>query len=129
MLKGDKDMKKKSGWILFFFLVLIVFPAVCIFAHAGLASPPEDIQLRYNTKTQALLVTITHKSMFKGSHFIKYVEIKKNNNVVSIETYDSQPAGTFTYSYRVQAIEDDMITVTATCSKGDSKTSAVLTVK
>ena len=120
-------MKRKSVRVLL--LVLIVFPAPCLLVQAGLTSPPEDITLRYNKSTQALLVTITHKSMLKGSHFIKYVEVRKNNNVVSIETYESQPAGTFTYSYRVPAIEDDLITVTATCSRGDTKTSSALTVQ
>lgn len=120
-------MKRKSVRVLL--LVLIVFPALCLLVQAGLTSPPEDITLRYNKSTQALLVTITHKSMLKGSHFIKYVEVRKNNNVVSIETYGSQPAGTFTYSYRVPAIEDDLITVTATCSRGDTKTSSALTVQ
>ena len=119
-------MKKKILRVLF--LVLIVFPAVCVLVQAGLTSPPEDSQLRYNKSTQTLLVTITHKSMLKGSHFIKYVEVRKNNNIVSIETYESQPAGTFTYSYRVPAIEDDLITVTATCSRGDTRTSATLTI-
>ena len=120
-------MKRKSVRVLL--LVLIVFPALCLLVQAGLTSPPEDITLRYNKSTRALLVTITHKSMLKGSHFIKYVEVRKNNNVVSIETYESQPAGTFTYSYRVPAIEDDLITVTATCSRGDTKTSSALTVQ
>jgi len=120
-------MKRKSVRVLL--LVLIVFPALCLLVQAGLTSPPEDITLRYNKSTQALLVTITHKSMLKGSHFIKYVEVRKNNNVVSIETYESQPAGTFTYSYRVPAIEDDLLTVTATCSRGDTKTSSALTVQ
>ena len=120
-------MKRKSVRVLL--LVLIVFPALCLLVQAGLTSPPEDITLWYNKSTQALLVTITHKSMLKGSHFIKYVEVRKNNNVVSIETYESQPAGTFTYSYRVPAIEDDLITVTATCSRGDTKTSSALTVQ
>lgn len=123
-------MKRNIRLTPLFFLALIVFSAACFYPRSGNATPPENIQLQYNLRTQMLLVTITHDSMFKGSHYIKFVEIKKNGGVVSINTYNSQPTGeTFSYSYRIPAIEEDTIVVTATCNMSGSKTSPVLTVK
>ncbi len=123
-------MKRERTWTLFFFLGFIAFSVACFFPQSSYASPAEDVLIRYNLKTQVLLVTIKHDTMFKGSHYIKFVEIKKNGNVVSINTYDSQPSGdSFTNSYRVPAIEDDIIEVTVTCSRGDKKISHPLTVK
>lgn len=107
-----------------------VIPVMLCWSLTVYASPPEDIQMKYNLRAQTLLVTITHDSMFKGSHFIKFVEIKKNGTTVSINTYHDQPTGkTFTYTYRIPAIEEDTFVADCTCSKGDKKTSSMLTVK
>ncbi len=123
-------MKRNLILTPFFFLGLIVFSVVCLYPQPSHATPPENIQIQYNLRTQVLLVTITHDSMFKGSHYIKFVEIKKNGGVVSINTYNSQPSGeTFSYSYKIPAIEEDTIVVTATCNMSGSKTSAILTVQ
>ncbi len=108
-----------------FAVIPLLFGSLAVYA-----SPPENIQAKYNLKTQTLLVTIAHDSMFKGSHFIKYVEIKKNGTTVSINTYDSQPTGNnFTYTYKIPAIEEDTFVVVCTCSRGDKKSSSELMVK
>lgn len=123
-------MKRNLLLTPFFFLGFIVFSVVCFCPQSSYATPPEDIQIRYSLRTQVLLVTLKHDTMFKGSHFIKFIEIKKNGAVVSINTYESQPSGnTFMESYRIPAIEDDTFQVTATCNMYGSKTSAVLTVR
>lgn len=68
--------------------------------------------------------------MFKGSHYIKFIEVKKNGSIVSLNTYNSQPTGDqFQYAYKIPAEDDDVFEVTATCSRGDSKTSSPLTVR
>ncbi|MRR16825.1 MAG: hypothetical protein EG826_10260 [Deltaproteobacteria bacterium] len=101
----------------------------CLSPRAGSATPPESIGLKYTLATQTLSVTVTHDTMLKGSHHIKYIEIKKNGAVVSINTYTEQPTGkTFTYQYTIPAIEEDTFQVKATCNMWGNKSSAVLTV-
>ena len=118
------------------------FKTVCLFScmglmaliaglspQAGLATPPEGIGLKYTLATQTLSVTVTHDTMLKGSHHIKYIEIKKNGAVVSINTYTEQPTGkTFTCQYTIPAIEEDTFQVKATCNMWGNKSSALLTV-
>lgn len=123
-------MKRNFRWTPLFFLALIIFSVACFYPQSSYATPPEDVQVKYNLSSQTLLVTITHDSMFKGSHHIKFVEIKKNGAVVSINTYTSQPSGkSFTYSYKIPAIEEDTFVVTATCNMYGTKTSSMLTVR
>lgn len=122
-------MKRNFRFTWLFFWALIAFSAGCFYPQSSYATPPENIQLKYTLSTQTLAVTITHDTMFKGSHHIKYVEIKKNGSAVSINTYTSQPAGkTFTHQYKIPAIEEDTFLVTATCNMYGSKTSSLLTV-
>ncbi len=112
-------------------VILAACPLLIVLsATSGLSSPPEKLDVKYVYQTQKLLVEITHNSMFKGSHYIKYVEIKKNGSIVSLNTYTSQPTGdTFAYVYSIPAEDGDVFEVTATCSRGDSKTAAPLTVR
>ncbi|MBP7341154.1 MAG: hypothetical protein PHG54_08830 [Smithellaceae bacterium] len=113
---------------LFFQALILVFFGLAA-AEPAFATPPEDIQLKYNLATQTLSVTISHDTMLKGSHHVKVVKIQKNGAIVSINTYGSQPTGkTFTYEYKMPAIEEDTFVVTATCNMYGSKTSSMLTV-
>lgn len=90
---------------------------------ASYASPPQALVLEYDLTGQTLLVTITHKSSFPSSHYIKYVEILKNGKKAGSNTYESQPDKvTFTYTYKVPAVEGDTFDVTGTCSILGSKT-------
>ncbi len=102
--------------------VVIIF---CFSPRVSYANAPQDVKLEYNASTQNLAVTITHNSSSSGFHYIKYVEIKKNSVVLSTEKYDSQPAGTFTYNYKVPAMAGDKLEVTATCNLFGSKIAAV----
>lgn len=112
-----------------FSCLCIITLIACLCPRTGYATPPDSIQLKYALATQTLSVTVTHDTMLKGSHHVKYVEIKKNGAVVSISTYTEQPAGkTFTYQYQIPAIEEDTFQVKATCNMWGNKSSAVLTV-
>lgn len=123
-------MKRNIGLARQLFMALIILSVVCGYQQSSHASPPAGIQIKYALPAQTLFVTITHDTMFKGSHFIKYIEIKKNGAIVSINKYESQPTGdTFTYTYKIPAIEEDTFQITATCSKNDSKISPLFTVK
>jgi desulfoferrodoxin (superoxide reductase-like protein) len=108
-----------------FSALLFVLMVFCLYPQVSYANAPQDVKLEYNALTQNLAVTITHNSSSSGFHYIKYVEIKKNSVVLSTEKYDSQPAGTFTYNYKVPAVAGDKLEVNATCNIFGSKTAAV----
>jgi hypothetical protein len=103
-----------------FFLMIF-----CLCPQMSYANAPQDVKLEYNALTQNLAVTIIHNSSSSGFHYIKNVEIKKNSVVLSTEKYDSQPAGTFTYNYKVPAMAGDKLEVTATCNFFGSKTATI----
>ena len=105
-----------------FLFVLMIF---CFHPQVSYANAPQDVKLEYNASTQNLAVSITHNSSSSGFHYIKYVEIKKNSVVLNTEKYGSQPAGTFTYNYKVPATEGDKLEVTATCNFFGSKTATI----
>jgi hypothetical protein len=123
-------MKKNFKFAWFFFCTLLAILPGLHAPQAASASSPENISLKYNPNAQILLVTITHDSMFPGSHYIKFVEIKKNGATVSINSYSSQPSEkTFTYTYRIPAIEDDTFVVDCTCNVSGKKSSPTFTVR
>jgi hypothetical protein len=109
-------------------LFLLVFMVLCLYPQASYADAPKDVKLEYDSGTQTLTVTITHKSSFPSFHHVKTVEIKKNSAIVSTTNYDTQPdKSPFTYTYKVAAAEGDKLEVTVTCSLSGSKT-AIITV-
>jgi desulfoferrodoxin (superoxide reductase-like protein) len=108
-----------------FSVLLFVLMTFCFVPQASYANAPQDIKLEYNAITQNLAVTITHNSSSSGFHYIKYVEIKKNSVVLSTDKYNSQPAGTFTYNYKVSAVAGDKLEVTASCNLFGSKTATI----
>ena len=108
-----------------FSVLLFVLMIFFLYPQVSYANATQDVKLEYNASTQNLAVTITHNSSASGFHYIKNVEIKKNSVVLSTEKYDSQPAGTFTYNYKVPAMAGDTLEVTATCSLFGSKTATI----
>ncbi|PKN38816.1 MAG: hypothetical protein CVU62_01035 [Deltaproteobacteria bacterium HGW-Deltaproteobacteria-2] len=108
-----------------FSVLLFVLMVFCLYPQISYANAPQDVKLEYNASTQNLAVTITHNSSSSGFHYIKNIETKKNSVVLSTEKYDSQPAGTFTYNYKVPAIAGDKLEVTATCNFFGSKTATI----
>ena len=108
--------------------ILILFAVCFMYPQTSLANAPQDVKLSYDSQSQMLTVTITHKSPFPNYHYIKIVEIKKNGSVVSTNKYENQPdQATFTYSYKVPATAGETLEVKASCSLFGSKT-ANLTV-
>ena len=103
--------------------ILILFAVFFMYPQASLANAPQDVKLSYDSSSQMLTVTITHKSPFPKLHYIKIVEIKKNGIVVSTNKYENQPdQATFTYSYKIPATSGETLEVTASCSLYGSKT-------
>jgi hypothetical protein len=106
-----------------FICIMILFAVCFMYPQTSLANAPQDVKLSYDLQSQILAVTITHKSPFPNTHYIKSVEIKKDGNVVSTNKYENQPdQATFTYSYKVQATAGETLEVKASCSLFGSKT-------
>ena len=103
--------------------ILILFTVCFMYPQTSLAHAPQDVKLSYDSPSQMLTVTITHKSPFPNSHYIKIVEIKKNGIVVSTNKYENQPdQTTFTYTYKVPAAAGETLEVKVSCSLFGSKT-------
>ncbi|MHB8139623.1 MAG: hypothetical protein ACYDGO_14725 [Smithellaceae bacterium] len=103
--------------------ILMVFAVCLMYPQASLAHAPQNVKLVYDSQSQMLTVTITHKSPFPNYHYINSVEIKKNGNIQSTNKYKNQPdQDTFTYSYKVPAVAGETLEVTASCSLFGSKT-------
>ena len=103
--------------------ILMVFAVCFMYPQASLAHAPQDVKLVYNSQSQMLTVTITHKSPFPNYHYINSVEVKKNGNIQITNKYKNQPdQDTFTYSYKVPAAAGETLEVTASCSLFGSKT-------
>ena len=121
-LKGGCEMqrfKKYQGSICSLILCAVYF--MC--PQTSFANPPQDMKLLYDSKSQMLAVTVTHKSATPNLHYIKSVEIKKNGNMVSDNKYESQSDQTpFTYNYKTPATAGETFEVTARCSLFGSKT-------
>ncbi len=98
--------------------------AACLFMpQQALADPPKDVVLTYDVPAQTLTVTITHKSPFRSLHYIKQVDIRKNNGPAEKNAYTSQPdKSPFAYTYKIPAAVSDKLEVTATCNIQGSKT-------
>ncbi len=103
--------------------ILMVLAVCFMYPQASLAHAPQDVKLVYNSQSQMLTVTITHKSPLPNYHYINSVEVKKNDNIQSTNKYKNQPdQDTFTYSYKVPAAAGETLEVTASCSLFGSKT-------
>jgi desulfoferrodoxin (superoxide reductase-like protein) len=110
----------------FFRAVLYIILSLCFIPQLSYATAPKSVDLAYDMDTQTLSVTINHYTLSAGSHYIKYVEIKKNGEVNSKNEYGSQPKGPiFTYTYKIAAAKGDVFEVTATCNLWGHKTSTL----
>lgn len=121
MERNRKTAVRRLLPLMAFWLILAgvwIFPCGMAQAHA-----PSDIKFSYEAATQTLQVTITHPSPFPTSHYIKSVEIKKDNKVLLSQNYKGQPdAPAFSYSYKIQVVPGDVLDVKATCNLWGSKT-------
>jgi hypothetical protein len=105
-------------------LACLMLAGACLLApQYAYADPPQDVALSYSVPEQTLTVGITHKSPFTGMHYIKQVDIRKNNGQMDTKTYTSQPdKKSFAYTYKIPATANDTLEVTATCNIRGSKT-------
>lgn len=99
-------------------VICALLSAVTVLAPCRVwADPPQNVALSYDPGTRTLTVSVTHKSTFTGLHYVKQIEIKKNNQTVSKNDYTAQPGKTtFTYTYSVPATENDVLEAVAVCN-------------
>ena len=117
----------KKNFMGFVFICSCLLAGWLLLPQHAYADPPENVALNYNIKTQTLTVTITHKSSFTGFHYVKQVEIKKNNeHAGKNDYYTSQPGKvSFVYTYNVPAAVNDILEVTASCNIQGKKTATL----
>ena len=122
-------MKRSINAYKFIILGALVLAFCFIMPVLANATPPSDVQITYNLSDQTLTAVITHASFLPGIHYIKTVEIKKNGQTISTNTYKNQPdKKTFKYTYKIPASDGEEFLVTANCNIYGSK-SAKLIVK
>jgi desulfoferrodoxin (superoxide reductase-like protein) len=120
LAKSGIRKERIRSYVITIIVVIFALLAVCPMAYAH---APKEVSLVYNTGTQTLEVTIEHNSPSPTWHYIKKIEIKKNNASVLMNDYSSQPdKSKFVYSYPLQAAKGDMLEATATCNIYGSKT-------
>lgn len=110
------------------YAVVALLLGICfLVAPAAMATPPQNIQLAYDSTSQTLSVKITHASFFPGLHYIKNVEIRKNGNTANSYQYDRQPDDkTFVYRYPLAFAPGDTLEVKASCNLYGSKTADLI---
>jgi len=99
--------------------ILILSLIVSIFTSNVYAHPPSNMNLTYDVETQNLEVEISHQVSGPNSHYIINIVMKKNGISYKTFNYTNQPStNKFTYTYDVDAQEDDIIEITANCNQG-----------
>jgi hypothetical protein len=119
-----KRNAKKAGSRLLPLTLFWLILALTLVLPGGVAeaTAPSEVKCAYDAATQTLQVTITHPSPFPTSHYIKNVEIRKDNKVILSQDYKRQPdAPAFSYSYSIPAAPGDVLDVKATCNLWGSK--------
>ncbi len=93
---------------------MLIIGALMISTQAA-AHNPRYMRLAYQPST--LSVLILHFSFAPKIHYVYKVDIEKNGDLYSTESYTSQPKLLFfQYSFNVNATTGDELTVTAYCS-------------
>lgn len=89
------------------------------------AHSPSNITLSYDFGTQTLEVTVYH-TVSDPSHFIVQIQIWKNDIPHTLEIYTSQSSDSqHVDSFNIDAVNGDVLKVTATCSLAGSYTNQI----
>jgi hypothetical protein len=104
------NWKQKS--MVLVFMLLIGFLMTSMQASA---TSPRYMRLQYEPTTAT--ITILHFSPITTIHYVYKIDIEKNGNLIESTLYQSQPRFFFsTYTFDIDAVSGDQLTVTAYCS-------------
>ena len=110
-----------------YIFVVLMLLTTAFFSSYALAHPPQDMVLQYDIETEILSVKITHNTPAQNIHYINKIEIRRNDQIVVTELYESQPTTSeFTYNFDVQAEVGDELAVTAYCNIQGSITRSII---
>ena len=74
-----------------YIFVVLMLLTTAFFSSYAFAHPPQDMVLQYDIETEILSVTITNNTPAQNIHYVNKIEIRKNNQIVVTELYESQP--------------------------------------
>jgi len=120
LIKKVKKMKK----IIIVSAFLLTFFASNSFAHA-----PAGVDLSYDLENQVLKVTVKHVTQAVRKHYIRKIEVIKNDEKpIDLYLYWQKDNAVITEEIKVKAEVGDILNVSASCKQGGS-TTASLTVE
>ncbi len=97
---------------------ILTLLAATFLISPGMAHPPQDIQLSYDSATGTLTATVTHMVDNPLEHYIRQIVIEKGGKEINMTEYSSQPDNrNFSYSYPVTALSGEEIIFTAVCNR------------
>lgn len=107
---------RKYGLVLLALIVLIGLGSALI--TPALAHPPSANALEYDAARQTLTVAITHTVDDPSNHYVSRLELTRNGAPYLTEDYSNQPTKSeFTHTLAVEAVNGDVLGVTATCNR------------
>ncbi|KYK23922.1 hypothetical protein AYK25_00710 [Thermoplasmatales archaeon SM1-50] len=107
------------------FVIMLLIGTLMVSIQAA-AHNPRFMKLDYEPET--LQVLILHFSLAPKIHYVYKVDIEKNGELYTSESYNSQQRFIFfRYSYNVTATSGDQLTVTAYCSLFGKLTKSLIT--
>ena len=81
------------------------------------ATPPAEIRLEYDVEQKVLKVDIDHISHNPHKHFIRKIEIYKNDEEPIIKRFAAQKSEGISVEVALEAKEQDKIRVKAVCNQ------------
>ena len=115
----EKACRNSRSFFVFILMINLVFLAsISVGAHS-----PSDMSLSYDESTAQLHVSGTHEVSDPSTHYVYIMSLKINGVVFNTREFANQSGNSFTYTfYNVEAVEGDVLEVTAYCNQGGSIT-------
>jgi len=106
-----------------FTILAICCAGILVWAGAGLAHPPKDVQLDYNPDNHMLMVMATHDTKDVAKHFVGTIQIDLNGEKVIEQKFKTQPTADMQMGHYLinDAKIGDTLTITAVCNIAGKK--------
>jgi hypothetical protein len=99
-------------------IIIIFFSSALLSAHS-----PTNMKVIFNNTDKVLQVEITHEVSNTKVHYVIFIKIFINGAGELKQEYVDQEGNSFTYAFlKIEAVEGDVIKVTAECNQGGSIT-------